>query len=145
MDASASSSWHAPLLWSLLAAFAGRVLAQLVVALVPVPFLPAFEEWHSATLPYPVLLVAQLAILFVLTRIALEIGQAPRARPRRGRWLSVAGSIYLVLMLARLGLGRTVLADVRWFDAPIPTLFHLVLAAFLLVAGHQYRTVRTDS
>ena len=37
-------------------------------------------------------------------------------------------------MLVRLVLGATV-AQQTWFDAPIPSAFHLVLAAFLLVAG----------
>jgi hypothetical protein len=39
-------------------------------------------------------------------------------------------------MLVRLILGLTVLSGQRWFASPVPTLFHLVLAAYVLLFGH---------
>jgi hypothetical protein len=46
------------------------------------------------------------------------------------------GSLYFLSMVARLLLGLTVLNHQRWFASPIPTIFHLVLAAWVLVYGH---------
>ena len=108
---------------------------QLIQALAPVAILPAFETWHSGALPYPLLVAAQLAIIAVYARIAWGI-QAGRTRPdlRLGRWLLGFGSVYGGFMVVRLVLGATV-ARQAWFDAPIPSVFHLVLAAFLLVTG----------
>jgi hypothetical protein len=58
-----------------------------------------------------------------------------RHRPRRsiGIALLVAGAAYFAFMLFRLVGGLTFLQHLAWFQAMLPTLFHLVLAAFLLV------------
>jgi hypothetical protein len=43
-------------------------------------------------------------------------------------------------MFMRLLLGATVLREARWFASPVPTAFHLVLAAYLFVYGRfHYR------
>lgn len=52
-----------------------------------------------------------------------------------GKVLYVIGGIYLGLMCLRLIIGLTVLPDHFWFGAILPTLFHLVLASFILVYG----------
>jgi hypothetical protein len=41
-------------------------------------------------------------------------------------------------MLARLVLGATVLSSQRWFARPLPTIFHIVLATYLLLCGHYH-------
>ena len=55
------------------------------------------------------------------------------------RVTSIAGLIigagYLIGMLLRLSLGYTFFADNYWFNSPLPTLFHMVLATFVLVAS----------
>ena len=56
----------------LLFLFCLRVLSQLVVYLFDVPFLPAFEHWHSASIPYGVLVFSQLIIILIFSRIALQ-------------------------------------------------------------------------
>ena len=43
---------------------------------------------------------------------------------------------YFAFMATRLLLGATLLSESSWWHAPIPSVFHLVLAGFLLVAGH---------
>jgi hypothetical protein len=47
----------------------------------------------------------------------------------------VLAGVYFTSMLARLLLGATILHGQRWFASPLPTFFHLVLAAFLFLYG----------
>ena len=55
-----------------------------------------------------------------------------------GRWLLAASCLYGAIMAARLVLGATILRDVPWFARPVPTVFHLVLAAYLGVCGRLH-------
>ena len=134
---------HVTLLWLLLACFCLRVVAQLVVAVTPLPFLPPFEAWHSGALPYPALVVWQIAIVALYAWMArgIAVGRT-RPRPRLGGFLLVLGGVYLAFMVTRLVLGATLLSDSSWWRAPIPSLFHLVLAGFLIVAGHFHASRR---
>jgi hypothetical protein len=62
---------------------------------------------------------------------------------RVGAWLVALGGAYATVMLLRLVLGVTILRDVRWFASPVPTVFHIGLAAYLLIYGHfHYRSGR---
>jgi hypothetical protein len=126
--------------WVLVALFAGRVIAQ-PLSLV-MPGLPPFEAWHSATIPYWLLLLSQLVILATLAWTTYRIG-AGHVTPRRsvGTAAIALGALYFAVMSARLVLGVTLLRDVRWFASPIPTMFHLVLASWLLLYGHLHRTL----
>jgi hypothetical protein len=123
-------------LWPLLLLFAVRVVAQPMALVVHSPVLPPFESWHSATLPYSLLLASQITILLVLgwTTWHFTIGDV---KPRRGAGtLALAlGGLYFATMAVRLVLGFTALSHLRWFASPIPTVFHLVLATSLLLYG----------
>ena len=134
---------HATLLWLLLGLFLFRVAAQLAAAATALPFLPPFEAWHSGALPYPALVVAQIAIVAVYAWMArgIAVGRT-RPRPRLGRFLLVFGGVYFAFMVARLALGATLLVESSWWRAPIPSSFHLVLAGFLIVAGHFHASRR---
>lgn len=44
----------------------------------------------------------------------------------------VLGLIYFVAMTARLVIGLANLSALDWFHKPLPAIFHLVLAAFVL-------------
>ena len=136
-----TAGWHAAGLWILLGLFCFRVAAQLLVSVVPLPLLPAFDSWHSGVLPYPVLVAGQAVVLVVYVTIAMRVATG-RARPsRRLSWLFLLfGGAYFAFMAARLVLGLTWLRDSSWFHAPLPTVFHLVLASFLLLAGHFHFT-----
>lgn len=136
---------HARLLWLLLALFLFRVVAQLVQTFRPVGFLPPWEAWHSGALPYPWLVASQAALAALYAWMAAGIGSGrTRPRPTLGRWLLGLGGVYFAFMAARLVLGATVLAE-TWFDAPLPSGFHLVLASFLLVAGSFHRAGAEES
>jgi len=133
--------------WILFALFAFRVIAQPLSLVLDIG-LPTFESWHSATLPYSVLLVSQLLILTAMgwTNHRLGVG-AVEPRPIAGLMVLTVGGIYFGAMVVRLVLGLTVLSHSRWFASPIPTVFHLVLAGWLLVYGDYHRrfTARLSS
>lgn len=126
------STW----LWCLLALFGFRVVAQLVQKYAPVSFLPPFEAWYSAAMPYPLLLLSQLLIFALFGWIAWRISSGvAQPRCKLGRWLLGFGAVYMLVMVVRLALGLTLFPGHDWFDKPLPTFFHLVLAAYLLVLG----------
>lgn len=127
------------MLWLLAALFFARVVAQPAALLLTVPWLPPFDAWHSGTLPYPLLLTSQIAILGWLSWTAWRVDQ-DRYEPNRrvGAWLLAAAVLYGFAMVSRLALGLTALRDVTWFARPVPTVFHLVLAAYLGVYGHLH-------
>jgi hypothetical protein len=134
---SAPSRRYAPWLWLLLALFAFRVVAQPLSLVVQLTILPSFESWHSAALPYPLLLASQVLLLAAMGWTTYRFTKGV-VRPRRsvGSVGLTLGSLYFLAMVARLLLGVTVLSHHRWFASPIPTVFHLVLAAWVLVFGH---------
>lgn len=128
----------------LLALFALRVAAQAVQSRYALPWLPPFEAWHSGALPYWALAAAQFAILALAGHATVAVA---RGRMRRnqslGGWLLALGAVYFVSMAARLALGASRLAGHGWFDAPLPSLFHLVLACFILVMASYHRSAGT--
>jgi hypothetical protein len=121
-------------LWVLFALFTARVLGQVLVALLDVPFLPPMAAWYSGLMPYRYLLPSQIVLAALMAKICVDF------TARRGffyepkRWLAlpvlVFGYLYLAAMIAR--------AVFLW-DRPIPIVFHWVLAAFVLTVGHSHR------
>jgi len=140
---------YAPWLWLLLGLFTIRVLAQPLALQVDTPLLPRFESWHSGLLPYPVLVLSQVAIILWLSRTAwmfTTVAIAPRFK--LGVVMMALGGVYFAGMVIRLLLGATVLRNERWFASPLPTVFHLVLSAYLVLYGHfhwRYGSERRDS
>ena len=131
------SAVHARCLWACLCLFLIRVIAQPLSLVTGASYLPDFETWHSGALPYGALLTSQILILIVFVYMAWSVSAA-RITPRRrvGTLVLAGGATYFAAMLARLVLGATVLSNHYWFARPLPTVFHLVLASFLLVYGH---------
>jgi hypothetical protein len=121
----------------MLALFVVRVVAQPLALVVRASFLPPFESWHSGVLPYEVLAGTQLAIVVWQARTAQRF-MTGRVQPRArlGALMLTLGGAYFVAMLLRLLLGATVFSDRRWFASPVPTVFHLILATYLLLYGH---------
>ncbi|MGR8946702.1 MAG: sterol desaturase family protein [Gammaproteobacteria bacterium] len=120
----------------LLGIFIFRVAAQLIQAIYPVHFLPAFDSWQSGALPYPVLVVSQIAVIGVCVRAILRIRLGTVTRSERAAKIYfLLGGIYLLVMLARLVAGFTFAVEHPWLGAHLPTFFHLVLATFLIVIG----------
>jgi len=128
--------WYGLVLLLLTALFAFRVIAQLVQIWHPVEFLPAFGLWHSGTLPYGWLVGMQVLILTMCLRIVWHLFSGiviPSAR--KGHLLLVLGCVYFGGMCVRLTVGLTIAPTHVWFGATLPTVFHLVLAAFVILYG----------
>lgn len=127
--------------------FSFRVLAQLVQGWHPLPFLPSFEAWQSGALPYEFLLAAQIVIMAAcLTAIRRFIAGSVMPSIRNGKIALTLGIVYFSVMLVRLIAGLTVASDHFWFRARLPTLFHLVLASFVILYGHfHYRFSRATA
>ena len=123
-------------LWLLLLLFCFRVSAQLAVCFYDVPFLPAFERWHSDSMPYAALVFFQLIIILIFSRIALQFQRNQVvAHFRVGVFLLIIGGLYFFVMSARLLNSLVELSEHAWWNQPIPSAFHLVLASFLIVVG----------
>jgi hypothetical protein len=132
----ASRFVYAPILTVLFLLFCFRVGAQLIQAWSPVDMLPPFASWESGAVPYWLLCVSQAIIIFACARVIWRLYEG-RVIPLRktGIVLLVIGWFYFGLMCIRLIVGLTVAPDHFWFSARLPTLFHLVLASFMLVYG----------
>lgn len=132
-------------LWLLTALFAFRVLAQLIQFLAPAPLLPPFAAWHGGALNYEQLLAAQFVILALMIRVTLRCSTS---RGTRCAWVGGAlfwlGGVYFGAMLLRLLLGTTVFSGHHWLSQPIPAVFHLVLACFVLTLGAWHRSGGRD-
>ncbi len=116
--------------------FVLRVLAQLIQAIRPVSFLPPFQDWHGAIMPYPLLLVFQLAIALVLAIILWRVRtDSIIPSPWKYRFCFSLGGAYLLFMAFRLFAGLTILADHPWFSKSLPAFFHMVLASYILTLG----------
>lgn len=134
---------YAPWLWLLAGLFALRVVAQLAALVIGdggngrACLLPGFDAWHGGVLPYPWLLASQVLILAWLSHQARRFSNGEVTPNRRvGIGALAFGAVYFATMFVRAILGLTVLRGHRWFGAPLPAIFHLVLASYLLLYGH---------
>ncbi|HYC44399.1 MAG TPA: hypothetical protein VED01_02845 [Burkholderiales bacterium] len=136
---SGSPRRYAVALTALSTLFALRVLGQALQRWAPTPALPPFEAFQGSSPPYGILLPVQLALLAILLVIAGRIASGkPAPRMRTGRVLLCVGGIYMAGSLARISIGLTVANAPHWFSSWIPALFHVVLAAYILVLAHYH-------
>jgi hypothetical protein len=126
--------------------FVFRVVAQLIQVWHPVAFLPSFETWQSGAFPYPLLLGFQVTIVGLCLRVVWRMFRgAMLLVQKKGKILLYLGGLYIGVMGIRLVVGLTVAPDHFWFGARLPTLFHFVLAAFLLAYGRFHVSVANPS
>jgi len=146
-DCQMTSQQYAFVLLMLAGLFGFRVVAQLVQAWHPVDFLPPYSVWHSGALPYGLLVGVQGVILAACLRIVWGVFKGTLAPSRqKGKILFPLGTIYLLAMCTRLLVGLTIAPDHYWFGATLPTVFHLVLASFLILYGRfHYITSQSSS
>ena len=134
----------ARILATLLCLFVFRVSAQLIQQLIPVPWLPSFESWHSASIPYWLLVMAQLIIIALAAKIIHGLWTGTRkSSPHRGKVYLWLGGCYFLGMAFRFVSGQTFLANHSWFSAWLPALFHLVLAVFVIVNGISHLKIKS--
>ncbi|MFT5175099.1 MAG: hypothetical protein ACI8W7_003288 [Gammaproteobacteria bacterium] len=125
------------------ALFMLRVAAQALQRWWPLDRLPPFDAWQGSDLSYPLLLSMQMLIVVAMCRVCWHTlrGTHPVSR-RAGRWLAGLGAIYMSGSLLRIAVGLTVSHASPWFSAWISSVFHVLLAAFLLTAAHYYLRAR---
>lgn len=118
----------------LLALFLFRVIAQLLQYSFNLSFLPSFEAWDSGTLPYGTLIIFQLTIIFIFSKVIYKIA-TDKIKPnlKTGYIFTTFGTLYFSIMFFRLITELTLFIEVKWFSYPIPSFFHLVLASFLIL------------
>jgi len=116
-----------------------RVLAQLAQAFGNFSFLPPFEAWQSGVLPYTVLLLLQIVIIVLLIKVVLKFkrGEVSPGLRARNAYLGF-GVLYMVTMVIRGLAGVSFAVGHPWLDAPLPTVFHLVLSIFIISVGHYH-------
>lgn len=124
---------------SILFLFKLRVVSQFIQVVYPISFLPPFESWQSGLLPYPILFIFQILIIIWMSNQCLKVARGnipPNAiKSRILLWL---GGAYFLIMLTRLIGGLTILSQHYWFNAKLPTFFHLILSIFLLILSGIY-------
>ena len=131
-------------------AFLARVAGQAAQRWWGWGFLPSQDAWQGSSLPFPALFAAQVVILMIIAVATLRMRAGRSIFGRRWvRPVAWFGVLYFAVMAARLAVG--ILGDAgafgdgsiaagKWFTAYLPTAFHLVLAAeVLLFAAYQRR------
>lgn len=123
---------------SILAALFGlRIVGQLSQVLWTVPVVPAFSSWQSGALAYSTLLTLQIALLALMLISLFAVAQGKHFF-RVGPVLSWLGTVYFVIMALRAIVGFFELSANPWFDQPLPTAFHFVIASFILTLGKHW-------
>ena len=122
-------------------AFFGRVAGHIIQITMPVAFLPPLESFKGSELHDPVLLAAQIVILMLFVVVVRRMAAGSSVIALRWTYPAIVlGVIYFLVMAVRLVLGLRILADDKWFAAPIPASFHLVLASAVMLIGTYERT-----
>ena len=128
--------------------FSLRVLGQVLVAFFSVPWLPSMEQWYSGLVPYPILLVIQLAMVTVMMKLSIEISRgAGRFAKQHPSWSPILVSfsaIYAGGMALRYILTMLFRPELRWFGHTIPIFFHFVLAGFIFILGLYHAKTKTS-
>ena len=126
-------------LWLCTLLFALRIIAQPLSTTGYFSYLPPFDTWYSGALPYPLLLIFQGLILLLMLYVNVRWSSGI-AIPnlRTGKRLLGVGALYMAAMLARLILGLTFMKGHPWFDRPLPTAFHIVLACYVLILSAMH-------
>jgi len=112
--------------------FLARVAGQAVTRLSEPAVLPPDALWHAGSLAYPVLAGVQIAILVAMVILIRRLDRI-RARRRVATVVLAVGGVYLAATSLRFAVGAAGAAPGGWFDQPISTSFHLVLAGWLLI------------
>lgn len=145
---SSQAKQYLPWLWLLTTIFLLRIAGQALQNQLSIEFFNSEHLWMGSGIPYPILLLSQLMILsamfFINGLIHDDKFKLSAEQSNALRWISL---VYAGVMVARLIVGYTFLEGHSWFDKPIPTLSHLMLALYLLtlacISDHHGRLIST--
>lgn len=112
---------------SLFILFVLRVLGQLLVLFVSIPFLPPFREWYSELIPYPVLLTSQILVIILLAKVCMDLYAKKGYFYTKHGWF-LKPLLYFSIIYFLVMFGRFLV-----FGLSIPVVFHWVLATFAFV------------
>jgi hypothetical protein len=133
------SQHYAPYLWLFTVLLVGRVLGQIVVVLFHPRWLPPMAQWQSGLLPYPVLLVGQAVVLWLMFSISIDFSRGAgywvAPRPALGRAAIIWSYCYAGAMVVRYVIRMRRRPDQRWLGGTIPIVFHTIVAAFQWTFG----------
>lgn len=138
--ATAHSPTHAPAnrllpwMWLATALFATRVCAQYLELVWPAAPLPGFERWSSGVIGYPGLFLIQCLMLWGMATLNRNLHTLRRSLTVGACLISVA-SVYFSLMLLRFIVSVFELSALPWFQLPLPSFFHMVLAVYIGLLG----------
>lgn len=110
--------------------FALRVLAQPIARHLSWEGFFAPERWSSGVIEYPLLLAMQLIVVSLMCAGIWLVGRI-RLSSFHGYAIKALAVVYAATMIARLAIGYLFPDSHAWFQFPLPTLFHLVIAAYL--------------
>jgi hypothetical protein len=129
----------APYLWLCTALLVLRVVGQIIVVVAAPRWLPPMQQWQSGLLPYPVLLIGQVLVLFLMFAISTDFtrgrGWWVEAHPALGRAAVYWSCVYLTAMVVRYIVRMSRRPDQRWFGGTIPIVFHSIVAVFQFIFG----------
>ncbi|MCI5066403.1 hypothetical protein MRY87_11825 [bacterium] len=121
--------------------FTLRCVAQLMQYALEFTWLPPFSRFQSGSIPYPLLLSLQVVILSLGWPLSLRIKQRTTPlSPKIIRWIRPLGVVYLLFSVIRLFLGTCIYTEHSFWAAHIPSIFHLMLATWLLLVTHGQET-----
>ena len=128
-------------LYTLTFLFALRILGQFLEKIFNIKLLAAGIDWDSGFVNYFFLLGAQILILIgMLVLNSLLAENKIRQSHRFGLVCLIFGFAYFFLMAIRLYLCFSNVED-PWFKRPIPTIFHLVLATYILAFAFYHLNI----
>jgi hypothetical protein len=129
----------------LMTLFIGRVLVQAIQLHFNVNWLPHFDAWHSQSIAYPLLVIFQILIIAVCIPVISNFyAERVVATRKTARICLFVGGTYFLFMITRLFVGLFFLKTHLFWSAKLPTIFHIILALFLLVISYFHYTHSGD-
>ena len=116
--------------------FLGRIAGQALARFLEPAALPPDEVWHAGTMPYPTLAGLQLGVLAGMVLVIRRLDHIG-TRPLTAAVNLAVAFLYFALMGTRFIIGAPGLAPGSWFDRPISTAFHFVLATWLAIFAYH--------
>lgn len=114
--------------------FSLRVIVQIVQSVWNLPIIPSFDSWQSGAISYPHLLMLQLLVLTIMIACVAAVA-SKRMFPKIGVLFCFLGIAYLSAMIFRGMVGFFEFSQNPWFNEPLPTAFHFVIAFYLMILG----------
>jgi len=133
---------YAPILWILTVLLFGRVIGQVIVFFYAPKFLPPMEKWQSGLLPYPLLVLGQCIVLWLMISISFDFTRTSgfwmEPHPLLGAIVLWWSYFYFAAMVVRYTVRMSRKPDQRWLGGTIPIIFHSLVAVFQWIfAAHH--------